>query len=217
MTLTPSPQGEEFFDLDEVINEVEKLVEGKFWPLLIGPKRTGKTSILRIVARELNGIYVDASGIRSVRDLGYSLVDKAEVKLQVDLKFIKVEINKKPTRGVQALLDRLRDSIILIDEVQSLISPWFLRLLANAYNNSQVRFAFTGSMIGLAKSLTRQGKGDELGRSFKGRPVIRVEVSSFNEDKDKEFLLTGFRNCGVVAKEEEVEDAVRAFRGFKGG
>ncbi len=212
----PKSSRDEFFDLDEVINEVKKLVEGKFWPLLIGPKRTGKTSILKIVAKELNGIYIDASGIRSIRNLGNSLADKAEVKLQVDLKFIKVEISKKPTSGIQALLDKLGGSIILIDEVQNLISPWFLKLLANAYNNSQVRFAFTGSMIGLARSLMGQGKGGELGRSFKGRPIIRIEVSPFDEEKGKEFLLTGFRNCGIEVKDEEVEDAVRAFRGIQG-
>ena len=51
----PKANREDFFDNEEIINEVEKLIEGKFWPLLIGPKRTGKTSILKIVKKKLTG------------------------------------------------------------------------------------------------------------------------------------------------------------------
>lgn len=72
----PKENREDFFDNNEVLNEVTKLIEGKFWPLLVGPKRTGKTSILKILSKELEGIYVDASGVKTLRGLGRCVIKK---------------------------------------------------------------------------------------------------------------------------------------------
>jgi Predicted ATPase (AAA+ superfamily) len=155
----PKSSREEFFDNEEIIDEVEKLLEGKFWPLIIGPKRTGKTSILKIVSNELKGVYIDASGIKSLKELGEALVHSLQAKIQIDLKVVRIEINRRPVKGLQDLLNKLDEMIILIDEVQNIISPWFISLLSNAYNNSEVKFALTGSMIGLTKTLIGQGRG----------------------------------------------------------
>ncbi|ACP34597.1 conserved hypothetical protein [Sulfolobus islandicus L.S.2.15] len=38
----PKDSRENFYDRENIIDEVEKLVSGKFWPFLIGPKRVGK-------------------------------------------------------------------------------------------------------------------------------------------------------------------------------
>ena len=37
----PMSMREDFFDNEELINEIEKLLEGKFWPLILGPSGTG--------------------------------------------------------------------------------------------------------------------------------------------------------------------------------
>ena len=212
----PKSKREDFFDNEELINEVEKLLEGKFWPLILGPKRTGKTSVLKIVANELGGVYIDASGIKTLRELGDSLVNSLQTRVQVDLKVVKVEIYKRPVRGLKELLGKLGDSVILIDEVQNLASPWFASLLSTAYNTSGVRFAFTGSMIGLAKTLAGQGTGKKVGKSFKGRPIVEVEASPFDEVKSREFLRTGADLCNVSMQDSEIEDAAEAYRGIQG-
>jgi len=212
----PKTDRKDFFDNEEIINEVEKLIEGKFWPLLIGPKRTGKTSILKIVSKEINGIYIDASGVRSLKELGELIVNSLQLKVEIDLKIVKIEIQKKPVRGIQNLLNKLGETVILIDEVQNIITPWFVSLLSTAYNNSQVRFAFTGSMIGLSKTLTGEGKGRKVGSSFKGRPIVEIEVKPFNEKQSREFLKTGSSLCGFDIKDEEIDDAIKAYRGIQG-
>ncbi|BFI74671.1 hypothetical protein YN1HA_7690 [Sulfurisphaera ohwakuensis] len=74
--------------------------------------------------------------------MGEALINSLQAKIQIDLKVIKIEINKKPVKGLQDLLNKLGESIIFIDEVQNIISPWFISLLSNAYNNSEVRFCF---------------------------------------------------------------------------
>jgi len=212
----PKANREDFFDNEEIINEVEKLIKGKFWPLLIGPKRTGKTSILKIVNKEINGIYVDASGVKSLKELGELIVNSPQLKVEIDLKIIKVEIQKKPVKGIQSLLNKLGDAVILIDEVQNIVTPWFISLLSTTYNNSQVRFAFTGSMIGLSKTLTGEGKGKKVGSSFKGRPIVEIEVKPFSEKQSMEFLKAGSMLCGIDIKDEEINDAIKAYRGIQG-
>ena len=212
----PKSDRKDFFDDEEVIEEVEKLIEGKIWPLILGPKRTGKTSILKIVSKEINGIYLDASGVNTLKELGNLLINSiSQLKLEIDLKIIRLQIEKKPVNGLQNLLNKLDNTVILIDEVQNIITPWFITLLSNSYNNSQVRFAFTGSMIGLSKTLTGEGKG-KLGSSFKGRPIIEIEVNPFSEEKGKEFLQYGSELCGFQIKSSEIEDAVRTYRGIQG-
>ncbi|MEM1627583.1 MAG: ATP-binding protein [Sulfolobaceae archaeon] len=212
----PKSSREEFFDNEEIINEVEKLLEGKFWPLVVGPKRTGKTSILKIVSNELGGVYIDASGIKSLKELGETLIHSIQAKIQIDLKVVRVEIIKKPVKGLQDLLNKIGDVILLIDEVQNIISPWFISLLSNAYNNSEVRFAFTGSMIGLSKTLVGQGRGSKLGSSFKGRPIVEIEARPFDDDRSKEFLKFGSKMCNLSITDYEVEDAVKVYRGIQG-
>lgn len=207
----PKSSREEFFDNYEVLDNVEKLLEGKFWPLIIGPKRTGKTSILKIVGKELNGIYIDATGIKSLKGLADNLISSLTYRVQLDLKVLKVEVTKRPVKGLQSLLGKLGDTVVLIDEVQNIISPWFISFLSNAYNNSEVRFAFSGSMIGLSKTLTGKGKG-----KFKGRPIVQIETTPFSEEVGKEFLRYGSRECGVKISEGEIEDAVETYRGIQG-
>lgn len=212
----PKSTREDFFDAEEILDEVEKLVQGKFWPLLLGPKRTGKTSILKIVANELDGIYIDATNIKSIKQFGEELlVSTTSLKLTIDLKLIRLEIDKSPIRGVRSLIQKLNEKIILVDEVQNVISPWFLTLLSNVYNESEIRFVFTGSMIGFSKTLLGQGKG-KVGNVLKGRPIIQIEVMPFSEELGKEFLRYGSNKCKIELTDEEIEESVRSYRGIQG-
>ncbi|WP_243666067.1 ATP-binding protein [Vulcanisaeta sp. JCM 16159] len=46
------------FGRDDVINEIERLLNSGFWPVILGPKRVGKTTVMRVVINELGGIYI---------------------------------------------------------------------------------------------------------------------------------------------------------------
>jgi len=213
----PKDSREYFYDNEEVLNDVEKLLQGKFWPLILGPKRVGKTSIAKIVSKELNGVFVDASGIKSLKEFGNLLLNNLYVsRLQIDLKLFRIEIQKRPVTGIQNLLAKLDDTIIVIDEVQNITTPWFISVLSTAYNTSNVRFAFTGSMIGLSKILTGESKGKKISFQFKGRPIVKMEVSPFDDKKSEEFLKYGMRKCNIEINEEEIYDAVKTYRGIVG-
>lgn len=209
----PKENREDFFDNNEVLNEVTKLIEGKFWPLLVGPKRTGKTSILKILSKELEGIYVDASGVKTLRGLGDVLLKNTlNLKLKIDLKVISIQLARRPVKAIQELLDNLDSKVIFIDEAQNVVSPWFISILSAAYNTSQVKFAFSGSMIGLSKVLSGKSKKAK----FKGRPIVEVNINPWDDNTSMQFLKEGAKRCSINIAEGEIEDAVRTYRGIPG-
>lgn len=213
----PKDSRENFYDREAILDEVEKLISGKFWPLLVGPKRVGKTSIVKIVTKELHGMYIDASGINSLRGLGEAIlsqISNLEVKFQLDLKLLKIEINRRPTTALQSILSKLGDTVIGIDEVQNIVTPWFISVLSTAYNTSEIRFIFTGSMIGLADILAGNGKGKKF--QIKGRPIVEKEVNPFSREETIGFLKYGSEKCGLRITEEEMEDAYNTYQGIVG-
>ena len=71
-------------------------------------------------------------------------------------------------------------------------------------------------MIGPSKTLTGEGKGKKVGSSFKGRPIVEIEVKPFSEKQSMEFLKAGSMLCGIDIKDEEINDAIKAYRGIQG-
>jgi len=67
--------------------------------------------------------------------LDKALINSLQAKIQINLKVIKIEIDKKSVKGLQDLLNKLGETIIFIDEIQNIILTWFISLLSNAYNN----------------------------------------------------------------------------------
>ncbi|WP_338603330.1 ATP-binding protein [Sulfolobus tengchongensis] len=212
----PKNSRESFYDREDTLNEVKKLIQGKFWPLIIGPKRVGKTSIVKIVVNELNGVYIDASGITSLKQLASSLYNEIKFRFQIDLKVLKVDIDKKPTFSLQNILTKLGDVVIGIDEVQNITTPWFISVLSTAYNTSDVKFIFTGSMIGLSKVLVGESKGKKFSNQFKGRPIVEKEISPFSYEESVSFLAYGKERCSINMTEEEIKDSAETYQGIVG-
>ncbi len=206
----PKDSRENFFDRENLINEIEKLVDAKFWPLLIGPKRVGKTSIVKIVVRELDGIYLDATGVNSLKQLGGQLMSQMEsLKLTFDIKVLRLELEKRPVLTLERLLSSLGDRVIGIDEIQNIATPWLSSVLSTAYNTARVRFIFTGSMIGLSKILTGGGK-------LMGRPILEKEVSPMSLEESIQFLEEGKRRCKLELTRTEMEDVALNYQGITG-
>ncbi|AHC50789.1 ATPase [Sulfolobus acidocaldarius SUSAZ] len=137
------------------------------------------------------------------------------MRLSLDLKVLRLEIQKTPLKGVRSLLKKLDHKIVLVDEVQNVVSPWFLSLLSNVYNESEIRFVFTGSMIGLSKALSGEGKG-KVSSVLKGKPILSIEIYPFSEELGRRFLKTGSERCGIELSEDEIEESVMTYRGIQG-
>ncbi|WP_054842978.1 ATP-binding protein [Vulcanisaeta distributa] len=208
----PKVSRDSVFGRDDVIDEIERLLNSGFWPVILGPKRVGKTTIMRVVINELGGIYIDASTITGLKGLGLRLIDEVRrlnVKVKLNLAVLQLDIERKPTATIERLIKELGDVVIGIDEVQNIISPKLPALLSVAYNESRVRFVFSGSLIGTTRLIMRSPES-------LGRPLIRFELKPFTREQSMEFLRVGSRDCGINISDAEIEDAVGEFDGIVG-
>lgn len=132
--------------------------------------------------------------------------------MKIDLKVISIQLARRPVKAIQELLDNLDSKVIFIDEAQNVVSPWFISILSAAYNTSQVKFEFSGSMIGLSKVLSGKSKKAK----FKGRPIVEVNINPWDDNTSMQFLKEGAKRCSINIAEGEIEDAVRTYRGIPG-
>jgi hypothetical protein len=198
---------------DIELQDITNQLDAGFWALVTGPKRIGKTSILKVISRERDGIFIDGSTCLTVQDLGNRILDAASTgrksKTTVDLKLLKMEFEKSPLRTLEQFLRNLKETTIALDEIQNINDPNFTKLLSVAYNESKIKFMFSGSATGMIKRLS----GDP---SMLGRPTQQIEIEPFNADTSVRFLERGFKACAIAYREREVHEAVGTFGGIPG-
>lgn len=188
-------------------------MDAGFWTLIIGPKRIGKTSVLKVTSKERNGVFIDGSTCLTVPDLGNRIIDAVsagiKTKVTVDFKIVKAEFEKRPLRTLEQFLRNLPEVTIALDEIQNINDPNLTKLLSVAYNESKIKFMFSGSATGMIKRLS----GDP---SMLGRPTQQIEIEPFDTDTGRGFLENGFRACGVAYERGEVNEAVETLGGIPG-
>jgi uncharacterized protein len=202
------------FGRDQEFKEIEGHLDSGFWPILIGPKRVGKTSIMKVIIEDQSGIYIDASTSLTASDIGTRIVEEIrrnKVKINVDLDFnvIKVGLKKEPIRTLEGVLKGISGKIIAIDEAQSLNDPTLPKLFSVLYNETDIKFMFSGSATGLLKRFQKSSQ-------MLGRPIQDVEIRPFAQQTAKDFLITGYKICQVDYNEREVDDAASTFGGIPG-
>ncbi len=198
---------------DAELTNITKQLDAGFWVLVIGPKRIGKTSILKTITKERNGVFIDSSTCLAIPDLGNRIIDlvsaKVKAKITLDLKLVKAEFEKKPVRTLEQFLRNLPEVTIALDEIQNINDPTFPKLLSVAYNESKAKFLFSGSATGMIKRLSNDP-------SMLGRPTQQIELEPFNSSTSRDFLQKGFRICKVKSSEQEITEATETFSGIPG-
>lgn len=202
------------FGRQRELQEISQALDSGFWPLLIGAPRVGKTSLLKVLVNEKKGIYLDASTSITAADLGTRLIDelrggKLKIKVQFDFKLLQVELNKEPVRTLEKIMKSLGETLVAIDEAQNLNDTRIPGLLSVLYNESRLKFMFSGSMLRMIKLIERSPQ-------TLGRPVQRMEIAPFSEEISKGFLEAGFKSCGVPIDKVEISEAIRALGGIPG-
>jgi AAA+ ATPase superfamily predicted ATPase len=200
---------------EKELNEIGQALDSEFWPLLIGAPRVGKTSLLKVLVKERKGIYLDASMATTAADLGLRLIEelragRLKFKIQLDLKLLKVELNEEPVWTLEKVMKKLGDTLVAIDEAQNLNDTRIPGLLSVLYNESRVKFMFSGSMIRMIKLI-------EHSPQTLGRPIEKMEISPFSEEVSRGFLETGSKN--VESKQTKPNSARLRGRseGYLGG
>jgi len=233
--LRPKSRREELFNRDRELELLHRGVE-RGYPLIVvlGIRRVGKTSLLKVFLNEVNGVYVDMRGVYRRSDLEARLTESIESSLNKVKRFI------EGVRGIEVfglsvqIKWRGRDSIslagllteinrrgerfiVILDELQSTRPPLsyeLKQLIAYSYDNLEnITFILAGSEIGLLIGFL--GYEDPSSPLY-GRGFYEVLVERFTRDESIEFLERGFREAGVEPPREVVEEAVELFDGIPG-
>jgi AAA+ ATPase superfamily predicted ATPase len=149
-----------------------------------------------------------------------NLVGLAEALLQspgLELKELELGpatlLRLKLTKTMENIFSRLEGKVVVLDEVQELVSPAFLKLLKTMWDTSRgLRLIFTGSYAGVLKRMLEPGKGSPL----YGRQPARIELKPFNKDLAEEFLRLGFAEYRMSPRESEIREAVERLGGAVG-
>lgn len=236
--LRPKEKREELFDREKELKETLDAFDRYSLILLLGIRRIGKSSLLRVAINESEniGIIIDARKLYLKGSLNESAVLNEigrikgyfkKLKLrEVDLKFLKFDINSnKHLVDIFENLNRLgeksgRRIILAFDEAQYLRfygnrgGRDLLVLFAYTYDNLEnITLVFTGSEVGLLHSYLNL-KNYEM--PLYGRLAKEITVEPFPREVSFEFLRQGFKELGVNAPDPHIELAIDHLDGIPG-
>lgn len=242
MLFDPRPK-ENRRDLYDRETEVDALTRSKLpLVLLLGRRRIGKSSVLRVALNELGGIYVDArllyaesggwistsllteallEALRSTRGRLRRSVEKALERVEgVSLAGVHVRLARRPV--LRELLGALNEFGITVgvDEAQYLRysgsrgGKEVLALFAYVYDNLRnVRLVLSGSEVGLLHDFLGL---DDYRSPLYGRPYESVTLTPFPREQSVDFLEKGFAEHGVYPPRSTLEAAVAELDGVPG-
>ncbi|MEM2541149.1 MAG: ATP-binding protein [Candidatus Methanomethylicia archaeon] len=209
--LHPKENKKELFGRNEEYKELERLVRSE-WVIVLGRRMVGKTSLVKTFVKEHDGVYVNLSGVREFKDLILSIASQSGYALKdlgLDLKLLQF----KWSRLGEDVFSRLKNKIIVLDEVQYVSSIHFLRLLKRIWDTyPNLRIIFTGSMVGLINKLLNPSPSSPL---YGRKPAI-LNLKPFGEKESMDFLIRGFSEFNINVDLEEVERVVKNLNGYPG-
>ncbi len=225
-TEKPRDSIENIYDRLDEINKIKNVINTGDWLALLGPGMIGKTSMAKAILNEYkksyDTIYIDLTGIKSSYDainrifnsIPMNIIDK--FKDNFDISGIKImgnsiKFNKKfgNTNVIESLFKLLskKKTIIVLDEFQELSFGvnHFINMLHNLMmENKNIIFIFTGSSIGLMKTLLEQEGKNPLA----GRNPIKIVLEPWNRNIAFNYLKSGLINCNVNINEDEINEAI---------
>lgn len=209
------------------LRELRKNVEAGKFVALLGPRRVGKTSILRTFLNTYSYHYIYYDLSPYIGSMGVSYTSLTPAKINIDLKKLsgEAEINLgvlkfsvREVKGVEyenSLINLLREIdekyerfLLIFDEAQVL---GFIRgvnmlgVLQMIHNTmDHISVIMTGSMPGLLEKILSPSSQ----RAMFARYVERIEVKRWSKSEAREYLEDGFHELGICYEEYEIEEAI---------
>ena len=245
MLLDPRPKEsrKDLFDREEELERLKRAVERYPLVLLLGIRRVGKSSVLKVALNELeNGIYIDVRELyfssggwitsetltKAFEKALNSLKSKFRGKVIETLRKVKgvtiagVSLTFESKTSLLDVLNALNDVgvVIAFDEAQYLRyygargGKEFLAMVAYAYDNLRnVRFVFSGSEVGLLHDFL--GVANYKSPLY-GRVYEEITVDPFSRELAKEFLRKGLEEVDIKMDENLIERVTELLDGIPG-
>ncbi|NWG09100.1 MAG: ATP-binding protein, partial [Nitrososphaerales archaeon] len=190
-----------------------RLVDSGSWIIVMGKRMTGKTSLIKTFAKENGGVYINLLGARGIEDLARKLLAESGFRLEeagINLELFHI----KWTKVVEDAFSRVKDKVVVLDEIQDVSSPYLLKLLKSAWDtHRELKIVFSGSYIGILKGLVDPDSASPL----YGRSPAKVLLKTFPAELSKEFLMAGFKeHKHIGVSSVEIGEAVEKLNGYVG-
>ncbi|WP_281351098.1 AAA family ATPase [Acidianus brierleyi] len=240
--MKPKEDPKDLFDREE---ELQKLKNGINYPvsLLLGLRRSGKSSLVKVLMKEEDAIwiYLDLRKYETKTFITYKdVIIELEKALNrfpqrikkllegikgINVAGLEIKLNwGKQKVEISEIFDKLSEIsekedkkvIIVFDESQELrkLKGYnLLNPLAYAYDNLKIRFLFTGSEIGM---VYRFLKIKDPNSPLFGRAMTEITIHPFTKEKAIEFLKKGFEEVKINLDEKLLEDVYNNIGGIPG-
>lgn len=211
---------EDFFNFEALQQELKGAVENRLIPLIVvsGLRRTGKTSLIRVVLNAIGRKYIwlDGRSILSQEDFYSRLFSEAK-KLKLfkltgfSLKGITLDINLSKD-GLEHL--NKQGAILVIDEAQLLKRLKLDNAVAYIYDNfPRIKIILSGSETGMLASFIGR---DNANAPLYGRAVFELKSQRLIREGSFRFLHEGAKQAKLNFTETEITEAVNGLDGIIG-
>ncbi len=220
--LAPKERLEDFYNYREELRMAQEYVERERIITIIGLRRVGKSSLMRVLRNLLNlpSAWIDGRTVHSKGELKETLtqalrklireqniVEKAKSHLRaVDVLGVELELSK------EQVWEKIRDvdGVLFIDEAQMMAAHGIDRWLSFLYDEAPyIRIVLAGSQIGLLEDIMERP-------SLKGRAWKKVKMEPLSHERALSFLLEGFQQVGKEVDLQELKEAVAFLGGLIG-
>lgn len=219
---------DEFNKLKSQIKERERLI------IVKGPRRVGKTSMMKVVYNELDlpkawidgrKIFAGVSAEGLLYDAFLSILQDLKLEERVIARIKSVSLGgfgagfsqPKPNVIVEELDKELRkkkmNAVVFIDEAQLLKKQNVDRFLAYVYDNIKpIQLVVAGSQVGLVDEFV----GKSAIAPLFGRAKSEILLGRLPKDKARSFLKMGFSEAKVKVPDQDIENAISIVDGLIG-
>ncbi|MGQ4892853.1 MAG: AAA family ATPase [Candidatus Njordarchaeia archaeon] len=227
---------ENVFDREKEKRVLKNLIESRAWITVSGLRRTGKTTLVRSISNTLSKfhtIYINAWTFPNVSPLN-SFLEALKDELAVMLERNKIKrllgtVKKLGFLGVSLefreksqlkLLNVLKETstsnpiILIIDEAPHLFNDRNVERFLTALHDltaPNLIVVLTGSTISMKKLIEESEESPLYGRIEE-----EIKLDPFDEINSRNFLVAGFKQCGVEPDEEILDMGTRRLGGFAG-
>ncbi|WP_297499915.1 ATP-binding protein [Thermococcus sp.] len=219
----------------EALKQLKKNVEERTFTAILGPRRVGKTSIIRVFLNKYKYryIYYDLSPFMGKQGISYTELTPAMTNIEVkelsyhtQLSLGLVRLDVKPENAVQfqnALINLLRelnakydDFVVVIDEAQvmsrirGMNMLGLLQLISNTMDNTSV--IMTGSMPGLLERVLSPSASQPMFARY----VDKIHIPRWTPEESIGYLKKGLSEAKVSCTGAELEEAVEELSNVPG-